>query len=66
VQHLEVMADCGLGQVEGVREVTHARLATRVGRDQGDQPESDRVGHRLQDRGDSFGLLDREGLALQR
>jgi len=34
VQHLEVMADRRLGQVERVGQVAHARLAAGVGGDQ--------------------------------
>ena len=52
VQHLEVVADRRLGQVEGVVEVADARLAAVVGGDQREQPQPDRVGERLEQRRD--------------
>ena len=59
VQHLQVVADRGLGEVEGVVEVAHARLAVVVGGDQRQQPQPDRVGQRLEQRRDPLGLLGR-------
>ena len=57
VQHLEVVADGRLGQVERAGQVAHAGLAAGVGGDQGHQPEPDRVGERLEQRRDLLGLL---------
>ena len=57
VQHLEVLADRRLGQVERAGQVTHAGLAAGVGGHQGHQPEPDRVGERLQQRRDLLSLV---------
>ena len=63
VQHLEVVADRGLGQVEGVVEVADAGLAGGTGGDQADQPQPHRVGQRLQQGRDLLGLGGGHGRA---
>ena len=62
MQHLEVMADGRLGQVERVGQVAHAGLAAGVGGHQGHQPQPDRIGEGLQQRRDLLGLLQRQRL----
>ena len=57
VQHLEVVADRGLGEVEGRQQVAHAGLAALVGQHQRHQPQAHRVGERLEQRHDLGGLL---------
>ena len=59
VEHLEVVADRRLGEVEGVVEVAHAGLAVGVRGDQGQQPQPHRVGERLEQRRDPLGLRRR-------
>ena len=66
VQHLEVVADGRLREVERVVEVADARLAVRVRGDQRQQPEPDRVGECLEQRRDPLRLLGGEGLLGQR
>ena len=56
MQHLEVMADRGLGQVEGVVQVANARFAARVGGHQRHQSQPHRVGERLKQWRDLLGL----------
>ena len=65
VQHLEVVADRGLGQVEGVVEVADAGLAVRVRGHQGEQPQPHRVGERLEQRGRPLGALPAQRLLGQ-
>src|SRR5579859_2196054 len=62
VQHLEVMADRRLGQVERAGQVADAGLAPGVARDQRHQAQPHRVGKRLQQGSDEAGLLGRERL----
>ena len=57
VQHLHVMADRRLRQVERVIQVADARLPALVRGDQGQQPQPDRVGQCLEQRRDLLGLL---------
>ena len=64
VQHLEVVADGRLGEVEGVVEVADAGLAVRVRGDQREQPQPDRVGERLEQRRDPLGLARRSAARL--
>ena len=66
VQHLEVVADRRLGEVEGVVEVADAGLLVGVRRDQGEQPQPHRVGQRLEQRRDPLGLVGAERLLGQR
>ena len=66
VQHLEVVADRRLRQVERVLQVADAGLAVGVRGDQGQQPQPDRVGERLEQRRDPLGLVGVERLAGQR
>ena len=71
MQHLQVVADRGLGQVERSGQVTDARLAARMRGDQRHQPQPDRIGERLQQRRDLLGLrpgqrLDRQRRAARR
>jgi phytoene dehydrogenase-like protein len=42
-QHLQVVADGGLGQVERGSQVAHADLTALMGADEGQQPQADRV-----------------------
>jgi hypothetical protein len=48
MEHLEVMTDRWLGQVECTCEIADARLPTFVRGDQGHQPQPHWVGQRLQ------------------
>ena len=57
VQHLEVVADRRLGELEGVVEVAHAGLAVAVRGHQREQPQPHRVGERLEQRRDPLGPL---------
>lgn len=66
MQHLQVVADGGLGQVEGLVEVAYASLAAVVGGNQRHQPQSHRVGKRLEERRYLFGLRLAQGLPRQR
>src|SRR5260370_1097412 len=47
-QHLQVVADGGLGEVERGGQVADAHLAALMGADQGEQPQPDRVAERLE------------------
>lgn len=57
VQHLEMVADCGLGQPEGPGELRLAHLAAGVIGDQAEDPETSRVGERTQRLRQLLGLL---------
>ena len=66
MQHLEVVADRRLGEVEGVVEVADARLAVAVGGHQRQQPQPHRVGQRLEQRRDPLGRVGAQRLLGQR
>ena len=53
MQHLEVVADRGLGELEVRQQVADARLRTLVREDQRQQAQPDRVRDRLPQRHDA-------------
>ena len=66
VEHLEVVADGRLREVEGVVQVADAGLLVGVRRDEGQQPQPHRIGQRLEQRRDPECLVGSEGLLEQR
>src|SRR6266567_7415442 len=66
VQHLQVMADRRLGQLERVVQVADACLAADMRGDQGHQPQPHRIGQRLHQWRNLLSLLHRQGLRGQR
>lgn len=67
VQHLQVVAEGGLRQVETFGQIAHgAGFTTLVGNHQGHESQSDRVGERLQDAREIARSRGRHGLARQR
>jgi hypothetical protein len=66
VEHLQVVADGGLSQVEGLGQIAYAGFAAGVGGDQGQEAQAHRLSQGLQQRCDLFCLGDTEGLTQER
>ena len=66
VEHLEVVADRRLREVEGVVQVADAGLLVGVRRHEGEQPQPDGVGQRLEQRRDPGRLVGAQRLLEQR
>lgn len=66
MQHLQVMADCRLGQLETVRQIANTRLTASMGSHDRQQPQPDRVRQSLQQRCDLLSLPRAQRLTRQR
>jgi hypothetical protein len=60
VEHLEVVADGGLGEPERLGQVADAGLGALAGLDQAEQPQPGRVGERLEHAGELLGAIGRQ------
>ncbi len=61
MEQLQVVAHCGLGKSDGIRQVADTRLRVRLGRDDAHELQARRVGQDPQHRSQRVGLTRREG-----